>query len=337
MAEKLFARQHPRVAGGPQLDSTDGQRSREGDRGDHPRAGPRINATFRQNILLTDRFGRARGLLHSCNPIQNSRMKVAGACHSNFVNAGLATGQQSSGGVFFGHLCLSWALAVIAAHENADPGICRGHLVKQACLYARRPPRKRKIAVGAHAGLPRLTGRPHSRENSQRHAQTVRRDAKNRSVPARRPSRVPGALLSQKPHSVSASSAGRHVLPARPTGVRVRRPRSSGRGQRAGSPATGSTTSPSTKPSFGNGPHGWLPRTWAGVADGEADIDAGIGPAECNEMTGQPEAGDGLAGLHDKRFRAPGRQGSDSTQLGRFPRAARNGTAPSARKSGAPA
>ena len=63
--------------------------------------------------------------------------------------------------------------------------------------------------------------------------------------------------------------------------------------------------------------------TWA-VLPMEANIDAGIGPAECNEMTGQPEAGDGLAGLHDKRSALQTAK-LGQHQLGRF-RARQNGT-----------
>jgi len=97
MAES-FSRDKHRVRRRPKLGSSDRQRSRERKPRRPPAAAILDSATFRQKHLLTDRLDGHR-LLHSPQNDPDSRTKNGRRRHSRFWDRGLATGQQSSGGV----------------------------------------------------------------------------------------------------------------------------------------------------------------------------------------------------------------------------------------------
>jgi len=155
---KSFSREAQSVRAGPSLDSTDGKEERERPRRSSRRS--RITQKFAKTVSERS-FGRAE-VLHACNPIQDSRMKVAGPLPFQFVTAASLLASN--------HLEEFLAPALLklaprdAAHENAIWNLQR-HWSKAGCLYARRPARKRKSAV---APMPASTAdrTASSRENS---------------------------------------------------------------------------------------------------------------------------------------------------------------------------
>src|SRR5712675_1358538 len=252
------------------------------------------NATFRQ-IICRPTVWTGRGY---CIPVIRSRQQDEKR-PALLRDRHLATGPQSSRGVFPPPCCVG--ARGDAAHENADPEFAEAP-GKAGLPLCSAPPRKRK-SPWRPCRLPRLTGRPHSREIPAARADCSAR-YQNRSVPARRPSACRSPALAKPTRCPQVRPASR--APARPTDVRVRPPRAFGRGQRAGLPAR--DPPPHLRRSqVRQCPHGWLPRPgrccrWRGgyrCGDRPGGMQRDDGAARSWRWSGSPAR---------QAFRAPGHQ-----------------------------